>query len=231
MKKSALIINGLFLLAILILDICYIIFDGIVLKSITSLCFFALGVINLLFAIKMKTNKLKFSILLLAGLFFAMMGDIILEIHFISGAVLFAIGHIFFFISFCFIQRFKWIDLAYGLIIFVPSCLVITLLPCFDFGGVLMEVVAVAYALIISLMVGKAISNLIREHTSANLIILIGSILFFFSDLMLLFNVFSDISSAFGVLCLITYYPAEFLLAFSILYSTLRSIKYEDSKE
>ena len=95
MKKSALIINGLFLLAILILDICYIIFDGIALKSITSLCFFALGVINLLLAIKMKTNKLKFSILLLAGLFFAMMGDIILEIHFISGAVLFAIGHIF----------------------------------------------------------------------------------------------------------------------------------------
>ncbi len=221
MKKSAYILNSIFLLAIIILDIFYIVNGGIILKSITSACFFMLGVINLIFVLRMKTEKIKFSILLLVGLFFAMLGDILLEINFIVGAIFFAIGHIFYFISFCWLERFKWTDLIFGFVIFIPSVLVITLYPHFDFGGVVMEVLCVFYALVISLMVGKAVSTYIAKKSLSRLIIMIGTILFFFSDLMLLFNVFSSVSSAFGVLCLATYYPAEFLLAFSILFSTI----------
>lgn len=221
MKKSAYILNSIFLLAIIILDIFYIVNGGIILKSITSVCFFMLGVINLIFVLRMKTEKIKFSILLLVGLFFAMLGDILLEINFIVGAIFFAIGHIFYFISFCWLERFKWTDLIFGFVIFIPSVLVITLYPHFDFGGVVMEVLCVFYALVISLMVGKAVSTYIAKKSLSRLIIMIGTILFFFSDLMLLFNVFSSVSSAFGVLCLATYYPAEFLLAFSILFSTI----------
>ena len=221
MKKSAYILNLIFLLAIIILDIFYIVNGGIILKSITSACFFMLGVINLIFVLRMKTEKIKFSILLLVGLFFAMLGDILLEINFIVGAIFFAIGHIFYFISFCWLERFKWTDLIFGFVIFIPSVLVITLYPHFDFGGVVMEVLCVFYALVISLMVGKAVSTYIAKKSLSRLIIMIGTILFFFSDLMLLFNVFSSVSSAFGVLCLATYYPAEFLLAFSILFSTI----------
>ena len=221
MKKSAYILNSIFLLAIIILDIFYFVNGGIILKSITSACFFMLGVINLIFVLRMKTEKIKFSILLLVGLFFAMLGDILLEINFIVGAIFFAIGHIFYFISFCWLERFKWTDLIFGFVIFIPSVLVITLYPHFDFGGVVMEVLCVFYALVISLMVGKAVSTYIAKKSLSRLIIMIGTILFFFSDLMLLFNVFSSVSSAFGVLCLATYYPAEFLLAFSILFSTI----------
>lgn len=221
MKKSAYILNSIFLLAIIILDIFYIVNGGIILKSITSACFFMLGVINLIFVLRMKTERIKFSILLLVGLFFAMLGDILLEINFIVGAIFFAIGHIFYFISFCWLERFKWTDLIFGFVIFIPSVLVITLYPHFDFGGVVMEVLCVFYALVISLMVGKAVSTYIAKKSLSRLIIMIGTILFFFSDLMLLFNVFSSVSSAFGVLCLATYYPAEFLLAFSILFSTI----------
>ena len=221
MKKSAYILNSIFLLAIIILDIFYIVNGGIILKSITSACFFMLGVINLIFVLRMKTEKIKFSILLLVGLFFAMLGDILLEINFIVGAIFFAIGHIFYFTSFCWLERFKWTDLIFGFVIFIPSVLVITLYPHFDFGGVVMEVLCVFYALVISLMVGKAVSTYIAKKSLSRLIIMIGTILFFFSDLMLLFNVFSSVSSAFGVLCLATYYPAEFLLAFSILFSTI----------
>ena len=80
-----------------------------------------------------------------------------------------------------------------------------------------MQVVCCVYALIISLMVGKAIANFIKEKSKLNLIILIGSSLFFFSDFMLLFSVFSNLGLVFLALCLITYYPAEFILAYSIL--------------
>ena len=214
-KKLIIILNCILLALILAGDVLYIVFGDLWLKGLTSAFFVLLGVINLIYAIKNKSIKQKFSIILVIGLIFAMLGDIILNIHFISGAILFAVGHVFFFMSYCFLQKFSWKDLLFGAIIFIPSVLVITLVPIFDFGGVLMEIVCVMYALIISLMVGKAISNLIRERNLLNLIIVLGSVLFFFSDLMLLLDVFGNLPVV-GILCLATYYPAEFLLAHSI---------------
>lgn len=215
MKKINLL-NFILFGAIAILDIFYIIFGGLWLKAITSITFVLTGAINLIYAIKINTKQKRFSIILLVGLTFAMLGDIVLNIYFIGGAALFAVGHVFYFISYCQIRQFKAKDLIYGTIIFIPSCLLITLAPMFEFNGILMEVVCVVYALIISLMVGKAVSNFVGEKTLLNIIVLIGSCLFFFSDLMLLINVFSSAGQVFDVLCLATYYPAEFLLAYSI---------------
>ena len=218
MKKSILITNILLMIPIMFLDVLYMMFDGLILKSFASALFVVLGIVNLIFAIKNK-GATKFSYLLLTGLFFAMLGDILLEIEFIVGAILFAVGHVFFFISYIFLQKFSWKDLLCAAIIFLPSMLIITLVPIFDFGGILMEIVCVVYALVISLMVGKAISNFIHNKNILSLLILIGSVLFFFSDFMLLFNVFANVHRVFGILCLLTYYPAEIVLAVSILFS------------
>lgn len=213
------ILNFILLALIIAGDVLYIIFDSIYLKGITSALFVITGLINVIFVIRNTNEDKRFPIAMLVGLFFAFLGDIVLELHFITGAILFAVGHIFFFISYSFIEKFSFKDLISGAIIFVPSMLIIVLLPCFNFNGIVMEIVAVVYALIISIMVGKAVTNLIRNRSLKNLLIVIGSTLFFFSDLMLLFNVFSTIDSAvFGILCLATYYPAEFILAYSILY-------------
>ena len=157
---------------------------------------------------------------MLIGLFFAMLGDILLEIEFIIGAALFAIGHIFYFIAYNTLQTFKTKDFLIASCIFVPSILIILLVPIFDFGGTLMQIVCIIYALIISLMVGKAISNVLENKSILNILITIGSCLFFLSDFMLLFNVFADIHIIFGILCLATYYPAEIFLAYSISKST-----------
>ena len=81
------------------------------------------------------------------------------------------------------------------------------------------------YALIISFMVGKAISNILKENNFTNIIIMIGSILFFISDFMLLLNKFGNIIVT-NYLCLGTYYPAQFLLAFSLFaYSIMNFLK------
>ncbi len=221
MKKLAYIFNSILLALILAGDICYIIFGGTWLKGLTSVMFVLLAVLNLIFAIRLKKCNIKFASFLLTGLVFAMLGDILLNIHFITGAVLFAMGHVFFFVSYLFLVKFNWWDLLCGAIIFVPSVLFIVLAPMFNFGGVTMELVCVFYALIISFMVGKAASNFIRQKNLLNLLILIGSVLFFFSDLMLLLNVFGGLPKFVDVLCLITYYPAEFLLAHSIIANAL----------
>ena len=84
-----------------------------------------------------------------------------------------------------------------------------------NFESILMKGVCSTYAIVISFMIGKTISNLIKENNITNKVIAIGSLLFFISDLMLMLDVFGGISVS-GYLCLATYYPAQFILAFSI---------------
>lgn len=216
LNKVLLGIGLVLVLAILAGDVCYIVLGTLIAKSLTSACFVILGVVCFVYAYLNKLEDKKFRIALLVGLVMAMLGDILLEIEFVVGAAFFALGHVCFFISYCFLAKLKWKDFLFGAIIFVPSVLFITLAPIFDFGGVLMEVVCVVYAIIISCMVGKSISNLVQARNVLNIVLVIGSILFFFSDLMLLLNVFANLGKVVGVLCLATYYPAEILLAGSI---------------
>lgn len=231
MKKTFNILNAVLILLVLVGDVLYLTIGGLAIKSVTSAGFVLIGIVNLVYIILNKQIDLKFPIIMLLGLVFAMLGDIILEIEFIVGAALFAIGHVFFFVSYCFISKFKWIDLAYGAIIFVPAVLFITLAPIFDFGGILMELVCVIYAVIISCMVGKAVSNLIKERSILNIIIAIGSFLFFFSDLMLLLNVFANLPKVVDILCLVTYYPAECMLGYAIMLANKKRAEKQANNE
>lgn len=216
MSKNLKIANIILIITILLGDISYIICDTLLIKSLTSIAFVVLGFTNFLYALKLKTQNKNFCTLMLIGLTFAMLGDILLEIEFIVGAGLFAIGHIFYFFSYTNLQKLQIKDFLISACIFVPSVLIITLVKLFDFGGIFMQMVCIIYALIISLMVGKSISNLLNKKTLLNILLVVGSCLFFFSDFMLLFNVFADVPRIFGILCLASYYPAEIFLAYSI---------------
>lgn len=216
MKKIFLFFNIILAVIIFAFNMCYAETSGLWLKGITSGLFVVLGLLNLIYVLVNKTTNKKFPILLVISLTIAMLGDIILNIHFLAGAIIFAIGHVFYLISYCFISRFRWLDIIIAFAIFIPSMLIIVLLPMFDFGGIVMEIVCVVYALIISFMLGKAISNFIKERSITNFFILLGSFLFFFSDLMLLFDVFANVSIIFDTLCLATYYTGQTILASSI---------------
>ena len=216
MQKKFGIINIILISLVLALDTIYACVGGLWLKGLTSLGFVSIGIINLVFMYKCSAEERKFGIIMLIGLVFAMLGDIVLNVFFEGGAVLFAIGHIFYLVAYCQLVSFKWTDLIAGISIFIPSILFITLAPIFDFGGLFMEMVCIVYALIISVMVGKAITNLIKDHSLVNLILVIGSALFFFSDLMLLLNVFAGLPRVIDILCIATYYPAQCLLAGSL---------------
>lgn len=223
MNKKNLIyyINLVFIVLIMIGDVLYLELGTLICKSITSALFVMLGLVNLIYAFKRGETNKKFSITILTGLFFAMLGDILLQINFIIGAILFAIGHIIFFASYICLNSFKLTDLCYGIAIIIPAILIITLAPFFDFKGNTMKILCIAYAIIISFMVGKAISNFIAKRTQTNMVVLLGSVLFFFSDLMLLFHKFAGGKKVFSYLCLLTYYPAEILLAISILVTSI----------
>lgn len=226
MKKSIQVFNILMLISILIGDFIFLAMGHdlishtnttrILVKGITSGLFVIVGIVNTIYAGLKNRQYIKFALILLVGLIFSMLGDIFLEIYFIIGAGLFGLGHIFFLISYCFISKFRFRDMIYGVLFFLPALLILLFVPIFDFGSTLMLMVCIAYAFVISMMLGKALSNHIAVHSVLTLVILIGSILFFFSDVMLLFSVFGKIQYI-DILCLISYYPAQFLLALSTL--------------
>ncbi len=214
MKKLSVKANAIMLTLILIFDVCYMFKGGLLFKSIASLMFVITGLINLNYCIKNKTN-LKFPIWMIAALIFAMLGDILLVLNFYLGTAAFALGHILYFISYCMLEKMNRRDLLWGISISAFSLSVILFTPFLSFDSTLMQGVCCAYAVIISFMVGKTISNLLKKKNVTNIIIVIGSMLFFISDFMLMLQLFGDISVA-GKLCLATYYPAQFLLAFSL---------------
>ena len=213
------ILNIVLSLLVIAGDICYLKFGTLWLKSITSAGFVLIGIVNFCFALKLKTFNMKFCIIMLIGLTFAMLGDIVLYVHFMAGAILFAIGHVFYFVAYCFIIKFKWLDLIPSALLFLFAVLFITLAPIFDFGGITMQILCIAYALVISCMMGKAVSNFIRQRNILNFVIMLGSILFVVSDLMLLIHVFGGGDVIFDIICLATYYTAECLLAHSLVYT------------
>jgi len=217
MNKKILFFNSILSLLILTGDVFYILYDHLWIKAITSIGFVLIALINLVYLLKSNKKKPTFAIFMLIGLTFAMLGDILLEIEFIIGAILFAVGHVFYFVAYTKLIKFNWKDLLCGVCIFVSASILILTAPIFEFETTLLKILCIVYALIISIMVGKSISNYIKEKSSLNFILMIGSILFIFSDLMLLFNVFGSVPST-GILCLATYYPAEIILAYSILH-------------
>lgn len=227
-KRLGYIVNAIFLGLIVVADICYMTVScsSYITKTIASALFVACGVFNFIYCRKENSSKqIKlFSLFMLIGLVFAMAGDIFLIDFFVLGAGLFGLGHVFFFISYCFIKKINYKDFIFGAAIFIIAMLIIELYPKFQFNG--MKALVIVYALVISLMLGKAISNLVcdKENKLNNALILVGAGLFFFSDLMLLFHVFGTKELIFDIFCLVTYYPAEFLLAFSIF-------KLQDKKE
>ncbi len=226
MKRAIVFLNLLVLAAIITLDVFLILSPSLVLKSTASACFVLGGIINAAYALKTGGNK-KFTVFMLIALVFAMAGDIVnynpADLYFIIGTALFAAAHVFYIIAYYFINRFRLTDIIIAVCIFVPAVLLITLAPFFDFGGVLMEIVCAVYALILSLMVGKALSNL-RLRSAVGIIIAVGSVLFFVSDLSLLLNMFGKIHTIPRILCLATYYPAQFILAFAVFAHALKGM-------
>ncbi len=187
-------------------------------KGLTSFGFVLLGVLNLAYLIAVRRKPLRFPVILVVGLIFAMLGDIVLNVNFIGGALLFAVGHIFYAISYAQLQRIGKLDLLLSGIIFAAAALFLLLAPIFDFGGTLMTVICVGYAFVISCMVGKAFGNAVREHTVTNILLAAGSFLFFFSDLMLVLYVFGDAPHIVDTLCVATYYPAQCILAHTMFW-------------
>lgn len=213
MKKLVLPLNIIFLGLSLACDTALIITHLYPIKITASVFFMLAAAVNLIYALKyFPDNKLP-SVILTVGVFFAMSADIAINLNFIAGAAIFALGHICYFIAYSLMQKPRPTDFIPAIIIFIPIVLFMMFSPLLDFGSVMMKIIGISYAVIICIMTGKAIMNFIRIKNRFNLILALGSVLFLISDIMLLMAYFSKIDFPFSNFCLALYYPGQCLIA------------------
>ncbi len=190
-------------------------------KTIASSTFLLWGALNVRHAEKTDSPENKaFSLLMFIGLFFAFWGDILLIFDFISGAISFALGHVMFFLAFCKTRKIHWQDLIPISLIIAMSMAIISL-SSVELGR--NQSLVIIYAIIISCMLGKSIT-LLRNKTVVSFVIFTGSLMFFLSDMFLMFSMFGNGGRLFSILCLSFYYQAEYILATSIGISCNKNI-------
>ena len=214
MKKPFNVVNIIMIAIVLISNVIYISSGNIDLKGVTSGLFVIMGLVNLIYAVVRRSNKLAFAILMFIGLVASMLGDILITGSFIVGAALFGVGHLMYLASYFTLSKLSLKDAVFSVVIFAAVALFMALYPSFNFGG--LDVVCYGYAFIISCMVGKAIGNHAKLKNTLSLVLVVGSVLFALSDVMLLFYVFGGAAKIVDYVCICAYYPAQCLLAFSV---------------
>lgn len=218
MKKSFYRGNIILLLCAIMCLICYDIFGGLWLKGFTSTWFVMLGLVNLTYAKKIGVKLDGFLVLIELGLICGMCADVLLGVFFILGIIFFALGHVFYLIAFCKLEKLQKRDITIVFPIAVISLLVVVGTPFIQVKDSVIEKLLLGYAVIIACMVGKAISNICERKTVFRWLVLLGSVMFWFSDLVLAIDMFGQSSRLTWILCSYVYWPAQNILAFSLFH-------------
>ena len=186
-------------------------------KSIAGSCFVLIGV---LLAICRAQGWW-----LAAGLFCGLLGDQLLamrkiypqrhDLYFCTGAVAFSVGHIFYIVG---ISRFftkpMWVALpAFGVLLILSFLLTRRA----DTGR--MQLSSLLYVGIVALVCAAALCALIQSPGISTGMLLIGSISFFVSDNLLILQTFGGKQTrGINIWLHITYYLAQLLIGWSILF-------------
>jgi len=153
--------------------------------------------------------------LICVGLFFGFLGDVSIEIKFLWGIVTFLIGHLIYIAAFLYIGSFTWLIVAVFAGFFAVMFIVYKILNP-DFGKMLGPVIA--YTVIIGLMLATSVVLICNNNlpsTQVHLIV-VGSILFVISDILLAIYKFLVSRYPIRVANLSIYFIAQILLAASI---------------
>ena len=201
---------------------CLVYYDirgGLWLKGVTSSWFVLLGGVNLWAARSLRGRQLWFCLLMEAGLFCGMCADVLLGMIFFVGVIVFALGHVLYLIAFCILEGFSRKDLPVILPLALLSIFLATGTPWITLEDPVMKKLLLGYAVIISAMLGKAVSNLIRRPCRFRKLLVVACLMFWFSDLILAIDMFGQSSRLTWILCSYNYWPAQSLLAHSLFHA------------
>ena len=212
-------INILLILCAMACLVYYDIRGGLWLKGVTSSWFVMLGCVNLWAARNLPRKQLRFYILIVLGLLCGMCADVLLGKVFLAGVGVFALGHVWYLAAFYCLEKFSLRDLKIILPLAAFSMFFVTGTPWITVGDPVMQKLLLAYAAIISGMLGKAVSNLVSHPCRFRWLLVIGCVLFWFSDMMLAIDMFGQPSRLTWILCSYSYWPAQSILAHSLFHA------------
>ncbi len=157
----------------------------------------------------------KYKILIISGLLFSLIGDLLLifpEHYFKNGLIAFLIGHIFYIAAFL-----VSMDIKFTYWIFLPIALAGTIYIKYisQYTGKMKLPVSI-YITIIALMGWLAIERFNSLLTFGTFLAAIGAGLFMISDAILALNKFKKSFISAELVILSTYYVAQYLLALSV---------------
>ena len=199
---------------------------GVFLKNMISVCFIITGVIALI----QNPTRYLYGILILAGLVFGMLGDIYLDQKWVypaddkkylyAGFISFAIGHLFYIPAIIITAeiplRLMWIPAVFA--VFVCAFVLITEKPTKqDFGE--FRITVMLYGLVVAGMAGTSMVAACYTKQPTFICCAVGGVMFLLSDLILspmYFGPKEKNNPTNFFINHLTYYVAQYLLAFSI---------------
>ena len=197
-------VNLLLLAGSVICLIDYVMPGGWATKGMTSSWFVMIGLVNLRYAIKERISKVIFVCVMVAGLILGMLADIMLGGNFILGIVLCALGHIAYLVGCFLLAKPNRRDIICSVPVAIVSVIAVIGTPFIQINDPILEKMLIGYAIVIGAMLGKAISNYWADKAVTNKLILLGSAMFWFSDLMLAANMFGNGGDTASLLCCFT---------------------------
>ncbi len=203
-------------------------------KALTSILFVLTGICALRERAHERGFCTGYAKLILLGLIFGCVGDVILELadlkgtlYFVTGLVIFALGHVFYLIAFFAKSPFRWFNLLPTLLVIPAVLIAVPLTGAFEFNPDVLFYAVIVYGCILTFMVGKSLSFIeFKEHPAFVRMTIVGTILFAISDFTLLFLLFFKpiislpqdalMRYILRVFFLLTYYLGQGLIALSL---------------
>lgn len=192
-------------------------FDGYRWIACGALVLMAIG--NLLYCLLSKNvikQKKMFGIFMCSAMVASFIADAIITMSAVWGLIMFCLSCCLFFVAFVCVSKFQWSDIIFGLCLAVPIVLVVAMGRIFGFANVGMELLAILYILISSIVLGKAIANVFNARRATEILSLIAYILFYLANFLMLCSKFSAISFFMDMVYLGVYLLSSSLFAFSI---------------
>ncbi len=194
---------------------------AVVLKGLASICFVWIGL-----QAYMGVCGDSYSRMVLLGLAFGALGDILLNLRFVfesigqkiflAGIAAFFTGHILYLVALIPFSQNLWLCLGLGAVAAAALLWVIfsrlQVKPAFKIFGIF-------YIGAIVMMTAVAIGNYVAWQTTGRLLYVIGAVLFTISDVVLIFNTFgSESRFSMRITNLSCYYAGQLLIAFSLFF-------------
>ncbi len=183
--------------------------------------------VNIFSTIKFKEN-IKVLVFVSSGILLMILAEFMKREIPLFGLILFIISNILFLLALYITKGFRITDVIYSSCFFVAIMIMIIVFP--NFGGILRwkGIVGIFYALSISAVIGKAVSNFVDKKDYFNSIVLsslISLTLFSFFTLLLLYS-----SAPVGINYIRNglYFIALAILAFSVFFNKAQYIVYAE---